>query len=122
MLLGVLLDADSDQRKIAPVKMYSAVDEDTEMDLGNIGAEGSCRAEGEPSWENLMDSDNKSMTSEESKEDLPQAMALSSTRFIRLSTNFFVPYKYLKQLLLLRISGLTRMTWQCPQARSTIHT
>jgi hypothetical protein len=43
------------------------------MDLGEIGGEGSCRAEGEPSWENLMDSDNESMTSEESEEDLPWA-------------------------------------------------
>jgi|SRR5882762_1109510 len=72
-LLGVLLDADPDRRRTAPAKAHSAVDEETEMDLGQIGGEGSCRAEGEPSWENLMDSDNKSMTSEESKEDLPWA-------------------------------------------------
>jgi hypothetical protein len=78
-LLGVLLDADPDRRRTAPAKARSAVDKDTEMDFGEIGGEGSHRAEGEPSWENLMDSDNESMTSEESKEDLLQARGDSSS-------------------------------------------
>jgi hypothetical protein len=49
-LLGVLLDADPACRRTAPKAGPSAVDEDAEMDLGEIGSEARPATDNEEDW------------------------------------------------------------------------
>jgi hypothetical protein len=69
-LLGVLLDANPARRRAAPNMGRSRVDEDFEMDLGEIGTEGSQPNEREENWADLDAEAVESSDSEDDEEDI----------------------------------------------------
>jgi hypothetical protein len=66
-LLGVLLDADLTRRRAAP-KLKTYVEEDVEMDLGDIGTEGAQQEQQAEDWADLNASDAESSSSEDEDE------------------------------------------------------
>jgi hypothetical protein len=69
-LLGVLLDANPARKRAAPNMGRSQVDEDVEMDLGEIGTEGSWPNEQEENWADLDAKAVESSDSEDDEEDI----------------------------------------------------
>ena len=69
-LLGVLLDADPARRRAAPNIGGSHVNEDVEMDLGEIGMEGSRQNEREENWADLDAEAVELSDSEDDEEDI----------------------------------------------------
>jgi hypothetical protein len=63
-LLGQLLDVNPNRKRAAPSAVRTAVDEDAEMDLGEIGGEKHKAAKGEEDWavleSEIEDSDSES--------------------------------------------------------------
>ena len=67
-LLGVLLDANTARRRAAPSAGGPCIDEDTEMDLGEIGIDGEQQNKREEEWAALDDEVVESSDSEEDEE------------------------------------------------------
>jgi len=67
-LLGVLLDANLTCRRAAPKLKKTYVEEDGEMDLGEIGTEGAQQEERAENWADLDASDSESSSSEDEDE------------------------------------------------------
>jgi hypothetical protein len=65
-LLGVMLDANTERRRAKLVKWQGTVQEDVDMDLGEIGGEGSSKTATEEDWDKLFDADNESECSSDS--------------------------------------------------------
>jgi hypothetical protein len=70
-LLGVLLDADPARRRTAPKAGPSAVDEDAEMDLGEIGGEDRPATDNEEDWAQLEGSNTESESSDDDEPHQP---------------------------------------------------
>ena len=80
-LLGVLLDADPTRRRVAPKVRKSQVNEDVEMDLGEIGTEDTQYRERNENWAALEGDEAESSSEEEdeAEEAIPLMPFLSSS-------------------------------------------
>ena len=72
MLLGQLLDVNPNRKRAAPSTAHTTVDEDAEMDLGEIGGKGHTASKGEEDWSMLESEreDSDISNSESEAEDL----------------------------------------------------
>ena len=69
ILLGQLLDVNPNQKRAAPSAACTAVDEDTDMDLGEIRGEKHMASKGDKDWARL-ESEIEDSDSESEAEDL----------------------------------------------------
>ena len=69
ILLGQLLDVNPNRKRAAPSAARAAVDEDTDMDLGEIGGEKHTASKGDEDW-TILESEIEDSDSESEAEDL----------------------------------------------------